>query len=134
MIKYVGWGLAAIMALSVVGIGATYLSTAANVATTPARALNEVVSTQNVLNSYEAFYGYRQRFQTRVADIQNWTAQNEAETDRAQQRINTTNILAMQSACRDLANKYNADAENLTSAWFRDGRLPQSLNAEECNS
>jgi len=134
MIKTFGWVVAGVLALSVVSVGATYLNTAANVATTPARAINEVVRTENVLNSYEAFYGYRQRFQTRVADVQNWTAQNEAETDPTQRRVNATNILAMQSACRDLANKYNADAENLTSAWFRDGRLPQTLNVEECDS
>jgi hypothetical protein len=134
MLKIFGWVAAGVMALSVVGIAGTYLSTAANVATTPARALNEVVRTENVLSSYEAFYGYRQRFQTRVADIQNWTTQNASETDAAQIRVNNTNILAMRSACRDLANKYNADAENLTSAWFRDGRLPQTLNVEECNS
>lgn len=134
MIKTVGWIVAGVLALSIVGISGTYLNTAANVATTPARAINEVVRTENVLNSYESFYNYRQRFQTRVADVQNWTAQNEAETDPVQRRVNATNILAMQSACRDLANKYNADAENLTSAWFRDGRLPQTLNVEECES
>lgn len=130
--KFVTAIVGVVLGLTVLGVGMTYLGTASNIATVPARAANAVVSTQNVLNSYEAFYGYNQRFQTRLGDIRNWTEQNATEENADQRRINATNIIAMRSACRDLANKYNADAENLTSSWFRDGRLPERLNVEDC--
>ncbi len=125
--------IAAVLALAAFAVFTSFVGTGANIATAPSRAANRVVSTDNILNSYEAFYNYRSRYQTRLGDIRNNVELNEQETDPGQQRINRTNIVAMRSACRDLANKYNADAENLTSSWFRDGRLPQTLSVEACD-
>lgn len=129
MLKYV---VGAVVAVAAIGVGLTYLGTATNIATTPARAANRVVSTDNVLNSYDAFFALNARYEARLGDIRNLQELNATETNEDQQRINQTNLIAMRSACRTLATRYNADAQNLTSSWFRDGRLPQNLSVEAC--
>lgn len=131
--RWIGWGLGMIALLAGAGAGLSYCSMAANVATTPARVVSNVASTQNVLNSYNAFYTLNARYIARVQDIHNYVEVMAEETDPDQARIQRINIVAMRTACRDLVTRYNASAENLTSSWFRDGRLPQSLDMEGCN-
>lgn len=128
MTKEFGFVIGAIALVAIAGVSLT----AVNVATTPARAVNQVVSTENVLNSYDAFYTLKQRYEARLGDIRNLEELNASETNEDQRRINQINLIAMRSACRTLATRYNADAQNLTSSWFRDGRLPQNLNVEVC--
>jgi hypothetical protein len=131
------WLAGGVLALSMVSCGVGLLTgaigTAGNVASTPGRVVNEVVKTENVLTSYKQFYGFNQRYRARLADIKNWSATAEAETDPAHKRMLAQNILAMRSVCIDLAERYNASAEMLTSSWFRDQRLPENLDPAACN-
>ena len=126
--KYVFYGFIALFALVIAGLVGTLL----RVASTPSRVISEVVSTQNVLSSYDEFFALNARFQTRVSDISAQKLLISTEVDPDQRRIQQTNLLAVQSACRDLVTQYNASAINKTSSWFRDGALPPSLMISDC--
>jgi hypothetical protein len=113
-------------------VGGGLLGTALNILSAPSRVVNQVVSTQNILSSYDEFFALNARFQTRVSDIRSQKTLIASETDVDQKRVQSMNLIGMQSACRDLVTQYNASAQNKTTSWFLDGSLPRSLSLTDC--
>lgn len=132
MFKVFGALLGVFILLTIGGLVLQAIGTAGQVASTPARVIERTVQTDNVIDSYNAFYTLKARYDARTQDIRNYTEVMAQETDPDQLRIQRLNIVAMKTACRDLVTRYNASSERLTSSWFRDQRLPQTLDMEGC--
>ena len=130
--KLVLWGIMVAVVLTLFGCVLSYVGVIGNIATAPARVANQTLSTENILTSYDQFFAFNQNYTARLADIKNYEQLSKEETDPGQKRADTENLFAMKSSCREIVTKYNASAEKLTSAFFKDSRLPSTLDINNC--
>lgn len=113
-------------------VACVYLNSAQNVATAPARVTSRVAQTENILGNYRAFFDINGQYNARVAQIAERNGLLAAETDRAEQQRLRIELSATRQSCRDLAQRYNNDAQRQDAGRFRDANLPATLDASAC--
>ena len=134
--------IALIILLTIGGCALTYLGTAANVATAPARVLNDTMTTQNIRDSYESFRNEKANYDQRlnqIAELKGILHQTRADKRSSQDDIYQAqvNLSGARASCRDVAAHYNAESSQANHNVFKFGghTLPQRLNeGNECDS
>lgn len=127
------WSLPRIAVFAVVGslaLGAVGFTV--NMLSQPARIVAKTFDADNVLHNYEWFHDVNANFLARKSQVDQFKGMLAAETD-AQEKIRLRmEMAAMQSSCRDLARKYNANSAKINRGVFRGDSLPENLNAGVC--
>jgi hypothetical protein len=124
-----GW----VFILAVVYVSAQFMFTAAQVATAPGRVISKTLDTDNIIHNYEWFHDAHGQYKTRVAQLSSHreaylaTAGDQAERNRLR-----VEVFAVQQSCRDLANRYNANATKTNRSIFMGREAPESLDASKC--
>lgn len=108
-------------------------STFSSVATAPSRVINKTLETDNIIQSYEWFHDANAQFKARVAQVQQFKGFNADPANDAGERSRIRmEMAAIQQSCRDLANKYNANATKTNKAIFMGRDAPESLSPGAC--
>jgi hypothetical protein len=123
--------------IALVGLAALSVAAcdvAGNVVSAPGRVANRTLETGNIIFNYEYFFDTNAAFQGRVAQVNQYREFFQTETDPAEKNRLRTEFAAVQQSCRELANKYNANATKINRGIFKDPRgvLPTSLDAALC--
>lgn len=103
-----------------------------SILTAPGRVLTKTLQTDNIINNYEWYFDVNAQYETRMAQIKQHQALLNSTTDTNERSRINLELGAMQFTCRDLANRYNANAMKLNRTLFRDWRLPENLLATNC--
>lgn len=116
-------------------VGGIVLGTATfglNLLSQPARIVSKTFDADNVLLNYEKFHDVNANYLARLAQVKQFKGLLAAETDAQERQRLRIDMTAQQASCRDLARKYNADAEKLNKGLFRSRDLPETLLAGAC--
>ena len=105
---------------------------AINLASQPARIVSKTLDADNVIWNYEHFYNANANYTSRLSQVKQFKGLFDRETDSAERGRLRMEMAAMQQSCRDLANRYNADAAKLNRGLFRSKSLPETLEAGAC--
>lgn len=119
--------IAAPIALSSIG-------TFNSVATAPGRVVSKTMQTDNIIDSYEAFFAKKAQYDARVSQISTHKTLLSEDVDPAEASRLRIELAAMRASCRDLANGYNADVGKVNKGLFRDSKLPEALEVSACEA
>ena len=117
--KTFGWIVAGILGLMALG----FVGTLMNVISLPGRVISTEVGTNRAIGNYEWFFEYNTEYQSSVAQIKSYLNNPD---------IQSIEIEAARSSCRNLANAYNAEGMKINKKWFKDSQLPDTLDATQC--
>jgi hypothetical protein len=98
----------------------------------PARIVSKTLDADNVINNYEWFYDAHGNLMARTAQVRQFKKLTESETDLAERNRLRIEMAAIQQSCRDLARRYNANAEKANRSIFMGHGVPSSFNPGEC--
>jgi hypothetical protein len=112
-------------------VGVSYLNTAADVATAPARVVSDSVRTGNIVGNYEAFFDLKAGYDSRLVQVKSLKTQLSTETGE-DRRYTQIDLQGAQQSCRDAALKYNADSQKLNRGAFKSAGLPSTLDVTSC--
>ena len=115
------WSLPRIMlGLTVASVLLGGVGYAINLASQPARIVSKTLDAVNA------------NYASRLSQVKQFKGLFERETDSAERGRLRMEMAAMQQSCRDLANRYNADAAKLNRGLFRSKSLPETIEAGAC--
>jgi flagellar basal body-associated protein FliL len=103
-----------------------------HVASQPAAIAAKTLDADNVVANYEWFHDAQGNYLARVAQRRQFTALLAAEKDPAEKSRLRIEAAAIQQACRDLAQRYNANAAKSNRNIFMGRDVPPSLDAADC--
>lgn len=103
-----------------------------NVASQPAAIAAKTLDADNVVTSYEWFHDAHGNYLARVAQVRQFKAMLMDEKDGAEKSRLRIEVAAIQQACRDLAQHYNANAGKSNRSVFMGRDMPLSLDAASC--
>jgi hypothetical protein len=104
-----------------------------SVATAPGRVVSRTLDTDNIITKYEWFHDANGVYVSRVAQIKaKKRDMTDASNDAAEKYRLRTELGAMQQSCRDLANRYNANATKTNQSIFMGRDAPTALNPSAC--
>ena len=136
--RSVGWGVMPWIIVGTVVVATTaviwsVLSTAATVASAPARVIERTLETGNIISNYEWYHDANGMYKSRVAQIKSKKGDIADPSNDAQEKYRLRiELSAMQQSCRDLANKYNANAIKTNRSIFMGREAPTELNPSNC--
>jgi hypothetical protein len=130
--KIIGWALGGILALVALVIALNMAGTFSSVATAPGRVIQRTLETDNIITNYEWFHQANGTFQTRTRQVAQFKGFLSSETNDAEKRRLRIEMAAVQQACRDLAQTYNARSTMTNRAIFRGQTAPVELDAQLC--
>lgn len=116
-------------------IGLFVLGTAGGLGTLllqPGRIVGKTLDADNVINNYEWFHDANGNYLARVSQVKQFKNLLTAEPDAQEKSRLRIDMAAIQQSCRDLARRYNANAEKMNRGIFRERSLPANLNSGEC--
>jgi hypothetical protein len=93
---------------------------------------SKVLSPDNIIHNYEWFHDVYQTRQSRINQIIQYKGFYAAEEDPKEKNRLRVDMTAMQTSCRDLTSKYNANSQKVHVSIFKGGSLPDMLNLSEC--
>lgn len=132
MIKPFGYALAAIAAIGALAVAGHLVSTAYTVVSAPGRVLNKTLETDNIIATYEWFHDANAQLRARMAQIKSHRLLLIDTPDQAERARLRIEIAAIQQSCRDLANRYNANATKTNKAIFRGQTAPEVIDLLIC--
>jgi hypothetical protein len=99
----------------------------------PARIVSKTFDADNVITSYEYYRDAYGNFQARTAQVTQFKKlMATADVDQQEKNRLRIEVAAIQQSCRDLAQKYNANANKVNKSIFMGTSVPANLNAGEC--
>lgn len=98
----------------------------------PAQLLDKATDTTKMLANYEWFYESANNYKSRVNQIKAHTKLIADEKDKSELSRLRIELVAMQSSCRDLVAKYEAQSGKIHVGYLKSKDLPESLNMKEC--
>jgi hypothetical protein len=104
------------------------------VATAPGRVINKTLDTDNILTTYEWFFDTNAQYESRLSQIKAHAVMLKEETDPKERTRLSVELAAMRQSCRDLATKYNANADKANKAVFKTQATPQSVAPNACEA
>lgn len=130
--KLFSWGLAGV--LGVVGIVTVGQIAAglSSVVTAPSRVVTRTLETDNIISNYEWFHDAFGNYKSRVAQVKAHRQTLAEATDPAEKTRLRIEINAISQACRELANRYNANATKTNKSIFMGREAPESLDSARC--
>lgn len=136
--KWLGIGVAAVMALSVATLMFKLLMAPLNTAHTVANTAGQVVSktldADNVITTYEWFHDAHGQYMARVSQITQTAAFYNGEQDAGERTRLRVDLGAQQQSCRDLVARYNANATKSNRSIFQGSALPEKLDPASCEA
>lgn len=112
-------------------VAANVVGTLTSVATAPGRVISKTLETDNIIASYEWFLDANGQIQARIAQVKGHKAILSDTTDASEKSRLRIELAAIQQSCRDLSNRYNANASKINKAIFR-ADAPESVDARLC--
>jgi len=104
-----------------------------SVATAPGRVIERTMQPDNIINTYEWFHDANANYKARVAQIAAKKRDVSApDNDSAERFRLRTELGAMQQSCRDIAQRYNANAMKTNRSIFMGREAPETLNPTAC--
>jgi hypothetical protein len=97
----------------------------------PLGVLQKTFEPNNIIHTYEWFHDANGAVNARVAQIKSHKKIVSDTTDAAELSRLRIELTAMQQACRDLTNKYNANADKANRSIFQRG-VPDKLSTSQC--
>lgn len=98
----------------------------------PGRIISKTFDADNVINNYEWYRDAYGNYQARTAQVRQFKQLFTAETDQQERSRLRIDMAAIQQSCRDLARRYNANADKINRNIFMGTSVPTNLNAGEC--
>lgn len=98
----------------------------------PARVISKTFDADNIITSYEYYRDAYGNFQARTAQVRQFKGMAGAEADQQERNRLRIEMAAIQQSCRDLAQKYNANANKVNKSIFMGTSVPTNLNAGDC--
>lgn len=103
-----------------------------NLLSQPARIVTKTFDADNVITKYEWFYDAHGNLQARVAQVRQFKDLTAKETDPSERNRLRIEMAAIQQSCRDLARRYNANAQKANQSIFMGSGVPSSFDAGQC--
>lgn len=129
MFRVFGWTFVGIL---LVGVLLAVALPLASIISTPGRLLTKTLEVDNIVSKYEYYFDTNAQFNTRISQLKTHKKLIEQVVEPAEKSRLTMEITSIQYSCRDLANKYNMNSMKLNQTVFKDWRLPQTLEAKNC--
>ncbi len=98
----------------------------------PARVVSKTFDADNIINNYEYYRDAYGNFQARSAQVRQFKKLAADEGDQQERNRLRIEMAAIQQSCRDLARRYNANADKINRSIFMGTSVPANLNAGEC--
>ena len=93
---------------------------------------SKVLSPDNIIHNYEWFHDVYQTRQSRINQIIQYKGFYSTESSSTEKNRLRVDMAAMQTSCRDLTSKYNANSQKVHVSIFKGGSLPDMLNLSDC--
>lgn len=104
-----------------------------SVLSAPGRIISKTLDADNVISSYEWYRDALGNFKARTVQVRQFKALSLDNTVDANERNRVRiELAAIQQSCRDLAQRYNANANKINKKIFMGTSVPSELNAGEC--
>jgi hypothetical protein len=103
-----------------------------NLASQPAAIAGKTLDADNVVANYEWFHDAQGNYLARVAQVRQFKTLLADEKDSGEKSRLRIEAAAIQQACRDLAQRYNANAGKSNRSIFMGRDVPPSLDAASC--
>lgn len=116
------------LAVAVLGAGGWI----AGLLSQPGRVVSKTFDADNILYNYEWFYDAYGNLRARTAQAQQFKKLLAEETDPIEKPRLRMELAAIQQSCRDLARRYNANAEKANRSIFMGRGVPAIFNTGEC--
>jgi hypothetical protein len=113
-------------------VGVSLIGAGASVGTAPGRMVSDTMRTQNIKQSYEYFHDASNNFEASVAQVTQYKAFVQSETDAAERSRLRIEMAAIQQGCRNLAAEYNSNSAKVNHGIFRGTSTPSALNSSRC--
>jgi hypothetical protein len=101
-------------------------------ASQPARIAAKTFDADHVIDNYEWFHDAYGNYQARLAQVRQFKELLAGEKDPGEKSRLRIETAAIQQACRDLAQRYNANAGKSNRNIFMGRDVPGSLDAAAC--
>lgn len=98
----------------------------------PMGLIKKTLNADNVITTYEWFHDANGNYKAKVAQIKQFKGLRENEADKAEKSRLTIELSAIQQSCRDLANRYNANAIKTNKSIFMGREAPEMLDVGGC--
>lgn len=97
------------------------------------RIMSKTLDANNVINTYEWYrdaWGNEKAKKSQVGQFKGLLAK---ETDPAEQRRLRIELAAIQQSCRELIQRYNANANKINKRIFMGTSVPESIDTGDCD-
>lgn len=121
----IGWIVVVIVAVTVTGLMAF------SILSSPLGVLQKTFEPNNIIHTYEWFHDANGAVNSRVSQIKAHKQIVAQTTDASEQSRLRIELAAMQQSCRDLTNRYNANADKANRSIFQRG-VPDKLSTSQC--
>lgn len=118
--------------LFAVGLIGNAASTASSVATAPGRVIQRTMETDNIITKYEYFHDAYGAFKSRAAQIRDSKEFLKSVNDPAEQNRLRIELSAQKQSCREIVNRYNANATKTNVSIFMGREAPAALDPASC--
>lgn len=125
-------GLGIVAVIGVVSVGAIWMNAGVTVATAPAAIVSKTFDPNNVIHNYEWFHDTNGAFKARVNQVKAHRQLVQSEPAGKERSRLSIELAGMQQSCRELAERYNANAQKTNRSIFMGREAPESLNPNLC--
>lgn len=98
----------------------------------PGRIISKTFDADNVINTYEWYRDAYGNYLARLAQVRQFKQLREEEKSEPERARLRVEMAAIQQSCRDLARRYNANADKINKSIFMGTSVPAALNATDC--
>lgn len=121
-----------IVAFFVIMIAVGGIGWVVHLASQPARIISKTFDADNVIAKYEWFYDAYGNYRAKTSQVRQFKALLAGESDKQEQSRLRMEMAAIQQSCRDLTQRYNANAAKANQSIFMGHDTPSSLSQGDC--
>lgn len=103
-----------------------------SVASQPGRVIAKTFDADNIISNYEWYRDAWGNIQSKKSQIGQFKGMLKGESDKAEANRLRIELAAIQQSCRDLANRYNANASKMNRNIFMGTTVPNSVDTGGC--
>lgn len=130
--KAIGYSALAVGGLFALTLASSLISVPFTAVHQGQRVVEKTLDADNVINNYEYFHDAYGNYMAKVSQAKQFKKLLAAETDHDEQSRLRIDLAAIQQSCRDLAQRYNSNADKSNRSIFMGRDVPSSLNPGEC--
>lgn len=127
------WTLPRVLVAGFVGVVALGgVGFVAKMILTPAALVSKTFDTDNIINNYEWYRDAYGNFQAKTKQVNQFRSLAAEEKDISERNRLRIEMAAIQQSCRELAQRYNANANKVNRSIFMGTNVPTNLSAGDC--